>query len=80
MRPGTLNVAGIVGLGAACELSQNYMASGKSCVSTLRDVLHEKLNARLADIHLNGHPRTTAPGQSESLFCGCAKSCFTDGA
>ena len=70
VRPGTLNVAGIVGLGAACELSQSYMASGKSCVSTLRDVLHEKLNARLADIHLNGHPEQRLPGNLNLCFAG----------
>ena len=70
VRPGTLNVAGIVGLGAACELSQNYMASGKSRVSTLRDTLHEKLNARLEDIHLNGHPEQRLPGNLNLCFAG----------
>ena len=70
IRPGTLNVAGIVGLGAACELSKNYMESGKSCVSTLRDVLHEKLNARLEDIHLNGHPKQRLPGNLNLCFAG----------
>lgn len=70
VRPGTLNVAGIVGLGTACELSQNYMASGKSCVSTLRDTLHEKLNARLEDIHLNGHPEQRLPGNLNLCFAG----------
>ena len=70
VRPGTLNVAGIVGLGAACELSQNYMESGKSRVSTLRDTLHEKLNARLEDIHLNGHPQQRLPGNLNLCFAG----------
>ncbi len=70
VRPGTLNVAGIVGLGAACELSQNYMESGKSSVSTLRDTLHEKLNARLEDIHLNGHPEQRLPGNLNLCFAG----------
>ena len=70
VRPGTLNVAGIVGLGAACELSQNYMESGKSRVSTLRDRLHEKLNACLGDIHLNGHPEQRLPGNLNLCFAG----------
>lgn len=70
VRPGTLNVAGIVGLGAACELSQNYMESGKNRVSTLRDTLHEKLNARLEDIHLNGHPEQRLPGNLNLCFAG----------
>ena len=80
IRPGTLNVAGIVGLGAACALAKNYMDTGKSSVATLRDSLHQKLNARLEDIHLNGHPEQRLLGQSESLFCGCAKPRVTDGA
>lgn len=70
VRPGTLNVAGIVGLGAACELSKKHMEPGKSCVSTLRDTLHEKLNARLEDIHLNGHPQKRLPGNLNLSFAG----------
>jgi len=70
VRPGTLNVAGIVGLGAACELSQNYIESGKSRVSTLRDTLHEKLDARVEDIHLNGHPEQRLPGNLNLCFAG----------
>ena len=70
VRPGTLNVAGIVGLGAACELSKNYMETGKSCVSTLRNTLHQKLQARLDDIHLNGHPQQRLPGNLNLSFAG----------
>ena len=70
VRPGTLNVAGIVGLGAACELSKKHIKIGKSCVSTLRDTLHEKLNARLEDIHLNGHPEQRLPGNLNLCFAG----------
>ena len=70
VRPGTLNVAGIVGLGAACELSKNYMEAGKSCVSTLRDTLHQKLSAHLEDIHLNGHPQQRLPGNLNLCFAG----------
>ena len=70
VRPGTLNVPGIVGLGAACELSKKHMASGKSCVATLRDTLHQKLNERLDDIHLNGHPEQRLPGNLNLCFAG----------
>ena len=70
VRPGTLNVAGIVGLGAACALAKNYMDTGKSCVATLRDSLHQKLNARLEDIHLNGHPEQRLPGNLNLCFAG----------
>ncbi len=70
VRPGTLNVAGIVGLGAACELAKNYMKTGNSSVSTLRDSLHQKLNAHLDDIHLNGHPQERLPGNLNLCFAG----------
>lgn len=70
VRPGTSNVAGIVGLGAACELSKNYMETGKSCVSTFRDALHQKLEACLDDIHLNGHPQQRLPGNLNLCFAG----------
>ncbi|MYB94918.1 cysteine desulfurase [Candidatus Poribacteria bacterium] len=70
VRPGTLNVAGIVGLGAACELSKNYMETGKNRVASLRDALHQKLNARLEDLHLNGHPEQRLPGNLNLCFAG----------
>ena len=70
VRPGTLNVAGIVGLGAACELFKNYMETGKNHVATLRDTLHEKLTTHLDDIHLNGHPEYRLPGNLNLCFTG----------
>ena len=70
VRPGTLNVPGIVGLGAACERSKNYMETGKTRVASLRDALHRKLNARLEDLHLNGHPEQRLPGNLNLCFAG----------
>ena len=70
VRPGTLNVAGIVGLGAACELSKKSMEMGKSRVAALRDALHEKLSIHLDDIHLNGHPEQRLPGNLNLCFAG----------
>ena len=70
VRPGTLNVAGIVGLGAACELSKDYMEKADGCVAGLRDSLHEKLDTHLADIHLNGHPEQRLPGNLNLCFSG----------
>ena len=70
VRPGTLNVPGIVGLGAACELSKKYIEMGKSSLSTLRDTLHQKLGTCLDDIHLNGHPEQRLPGNLNLCFAG----------
>ena len=70
VRPGTLNVAGIVGLGAACELSKRHTETRNSCVATLRDTLHEKLKASLDGLYLNGHPEQRLPGNLNLCFEG----------
>ena len=81
VRPGTLNVAGIVGLGAACELYQAQEGENRdrgnrnrdrevSPTGVLRDRLHEELQARLMDIHLNGHPEKRLPGNLNLCFEG----------
>ncbi len=70
VRPGTLNVAGIVGLGAACELSKRHTETRNSCVATLRDTLHEKLKASLDGLYLNGHPEQRLPGNLNLCFAG----------
>ena len=81
VRPGTLNVAGIVGLGAACELYQDREGRNQdrenrnrdregSPTGVLRDRLHETLRTRLTDIHLNGHPEKRLPGNLNLCFEG----------
>ena len=37
-------------------------------MATLRDSLHQKLNERLGDIHLNGHPEHRLPGNLNLCF------------
>ncbi len=54
MRSGTLNVPGIVGLGKACELAQQEMAEESKRLSSLRDRLKTKLEARLDEVFING--------------------------
>ena len=70
IRPGTLNVAGIVGLGAACELAKKDREPRQSSVAALRDTLHQKLVASLDAIHLNGHPERRLPGNLNLCFAG----------
>jgi cysteine desulfurase len=53
MRSGTLNTAGIVGFGAACALSAEKMEDEARLLGTLRDRLHEGLQA-LGGVRLNG--------------------------
>jgi cysteine desulfurase len=54
MRSGTLNVPGIVGLGKACELCQQEMASESGKMSRLRDRLKESIMSRLDETFING--------------------------
>lgn len=61
LRSGTLNVPGIVGLGAACEIAGAHLEEEKLRVSELRDRLFEGLKERLGELYLNGHPTDRLP-------------------
>lgn len=54
MRPGTLNVPGIVGLGKACEISLQEMPEESRRLQGLRDRLKEGLFTKLEGISVNG--------------------------
>jgi cysteine desulfurase len=54
MRSGTLNVPGIVGLGAACEIAQKEMAEESKKLQALRDRLKDKLTSALDEVYING--------------------------
>lgn len=54
MRSGTLNVPGIVGLGAACEIANREMAEESKRLRFLRDKLKDKLMSQLDEVYING--------------------------
>jgi cysteine desulfurase len=54
MRSGTLNVPGIVGLGKACELCMEEMATESKRLSGLRDRLKDRIMAGLDEVYVNG--------------------------
>ncbi len=54
MRSGTLNVPGIVGLGAAAELCHEEMDTDTARLSGLRDRLNKRLHQKLDEIYVNG--------------------------
>jgi cysteine desulfurase len=54
MRSGTLNVTGIVGLGAAAAIAQAEMATEGERLRMLRDRLNKKLHANLDELYING--------------------------
>lgn len=61
IRPGTENVAGIVGLGKAVELASSEIPEKAEALSNLRDLLTRGLLS-MEDVVLNGHPVQRLPG------------------
>lgn len=61
LRPGTENVAGIVGLEKACLLTERDLALRVSHTSRLRDILLEGLMSEITGLVLNGHRTSRLP-------------------
>lgn len=60
-RPGTENIAGAVGLGAALELAQDLKDDESERETQLRDYFIERLLNQIPQVVLNGHPRHRLP-------------------
>ncbi len=56
LRPGTENVASIVGLGAAAVAAAHGLDVRQRAMTTLRDRLHHALRNAVTGLQLNGHP------------------------
>ena len=67
-RAGTENVAGIVGIGKACELAKKWIDLENTQVKTLRDRLEKGLLETCADAKLNGDPQNRLPNTSNISF------------
>jgi cysteine desulfurase len=68
MRSGTLNVPGIVGLGAACEIAQNEMEAEAVREFELREYLRNKLETALDYTQVNGNMEHHLPGNLNMSF------------
>ena len=68
MRSGTLNVPGIVGLGAACEICMNEMAGEAVREADLRDHLRAKFENALDYVQVNGNMEHHLPGNLNMSF------------
>ena len=68
MRSGTLNVPGIVGLGAACEIAQKEMPDESRRLSYLRDKLKDRLLAGLDEGYINGATEHRLPNNLNISF------------
>jgi cysteine desulfurase len=69
-RPGTENVAGIVGLGKAAEIARNSLANDAQRVSALRDQLERGLIERIPHVRVNGGSAPRTPSTTNILFAG----------
>ena len=69
-RPGTENVAGIVGLGKAAEIARDSLAADARRVSTLRDKLEQGLLARVPHARVNGGAAPRIPNTTNLVFPG----------
>ena len=88
MRSGTLAVPLIVGLGEACRLAREEMASETERLTALRDRLHEGIVSQLSEVELNGHPDHRLPNtlnlsfayvEGEALMMGMADVAVSSG-
>jgi len=68
MRSGTLNVPGIVGLGAACELSRTELEKDRAHTQGLRDYFEKRIFESLDHVHLNGDKEHRLPNNSNISF------------
>jgi cysteine desulfurase len=68
MRSGTLNVPGIVGLGAACEIAQKEMAEESVRLRKLRDRLKAGLESKLDEVFINGSMEHRLPNNLNMSF------------
>jgi cysteine desulfurase len=69
-RPGTENVAGIVGLGKAAQIARASLAEDVTRVSGLRNTLEQKLLKRVPDSRVNGAGAPRTPNTINILFPG----------
>jgi cysteine desulfurase len=69
-RPGTLNVPGIVGLGAACEIAARDLSQEPARLACLRDRLLAGLQAQLDGVHVNGTLERRLPNNLNVSFAG----------
>jgi len=70
IRPGTENVAGIVGFAKAFELASNEREEKTKILSTLRDNMEKRIEGEISDILFNGIDTERLPGTSNISFPG----------
>jgi cysteine desulfurase len=80
LRPGTENVAAIVGLGVACEIVGQDMEIVAARVAGLRDELWGRLESAVPGIRLNGHRTLRLPNTLNVRFPRSSGNAILQGA
>jgi cysteine desulfurase len=68
LRSGTLNVAGIVGLGAACSVTPQETQDEAARLAAMRDSLARGITDKVTHAYINGHPTKRLPGNLNVSF------------
>lgn len=69
-RAGTENIAGIVGLGKAIEISNRELEKYNEKLQSLRDYYIEEIEKRISNIKINGDREKRLPGNANISFEG----------
>jgi cysteine desulfurase len=80
LRPGTENVASIVGLGLACEIAGRDLDAATARIRALRDELWHRLAAAIPGLRLRGHPTLRLPNTLSLGFPGVSGNAVLAGA
>jgi cysteine desulfurase len=80
LRPGTENVAAIVGFGMACEIACSDIESVAARVAALRDDLWQRLEAAVPGVKLNGHRTLRLPNTLNVRFPRASGNTILQGA
>jgi cysteine desulfurase len=70
LRPGTENVAAVVGFGKACELASARLVADSRRVAALRDHFEQRILARVRGTRINGGDGARLPNTSNIEFGG----------
>ena len=69
-RAGTENVAGIIGIGKACEIEKENLDFHIRHLKSLRDYFNEEVKKNIENIRINGSDKNRLPGNSNISFLG----------
>ncbi|MCB0350201.1 MAG: cysteine desulfurase [Bdellovibrionales bacterium] len=79
LRPGTLNVPGIVAFGKACEICTQNMSTEILRLTKLRDQFIEKVESAVSSAKLNGHRTARLYSNASFSFEGLSADVFALG-